>query len=230
MNADHRRQGRIAMALLERVSTLIRANLNDLIDKAEDPEKMIKQVILDMENQLIQVKTQVAISIADQHVLEKKQQENAENERQWMRRAELSLDKKDEALARSALGRSMSYKNMAESFRQQVEDQKAQVENMKTALLKLQQKLAEARSKSDMLIAQHRRSRTMRNANNASSTINTDSNAAAFDRMKSKVHRTEATAQATAELLNDDVGEKFAAMEKQEEIDRLLADLKAKRR
>ena len=218
------------MALLERVSTLIRANINDLVDKAEDPEKMIKQVILDMQNQLMQVKTQVAISIADQHVLEKKHLEAAENERQWMRRAELALDKKDDALARAALERSMSYKNMAESFRQQVEDQKAQVENLKSALLKLQQKLAEAESKSDMLIAQHRRSRTMRNANDASSTINTDSNAAAFDRMKSKVHRTEATAQATAELLNDDVGEKFADMEKQEEIDRLLADLKAKRR
>ena len=68
------------MALLERVSTLIRANLNDLIDKAEDPEKMIKQVILDMQNQLMQVKTQVAIAIADQHVLEKKQKENAEKE------------------------------------------------------------------------------------------------------------------------------------------------------
>ncbi len=81
------------MALLERVSTLIRANLNDLVDKAEDPEKMIKQVILDMENQLLQVKTQVAISIADQHVLEKKLKENEENERQWMRRAELAVDK-----------------------------------------------------------------------------------------------------------------------------------------
>ena len=64
------------MALMERVATLIRANLNDLIDKAEDPEKMIKQVILDMQNQLLQVKTQVAIAIADQHLLEKKQQEN----------------------------------------------------------------------------------------------------------------------------------------------------------
>ena len=93
------------MALLERVSTLIRANLNDLVDKAEDPEKMIKQVILDMENQLLQVKTQVAISIADQHVLEKKLQENEENEQQWMRRAELAVDKHDDALARAALER-----------------------------------------------------------------------------------------------------------------------------
>jgi phage shock protein A len=218
------------MALLERVSTLIRANLNDLVDKAEDPEKMIKQVILDMQNQLMQVKTQVAISIADQHVLEKKHQEAEENERQWMRRAEMALDKKDDNLARAALERSVSYKTMAEGFRQQVEDQKAQVENLKTALLKLQQKLAEAQSKSDLLIAQHRRSRAMRNASNASNEMNGDSNAAAFDRMKHKVNQTEATAQATAELLSDDVGEKFAAMEKQEELDRLLADLKAKRK
>jgi phage shock protein A len=217
------------MALLERVATLIRANLNDLVDKAEDPEKMIRQVILDMQNQLMQVKTQVAISIADQHVLEKKLQEAAENERQWMRRAEIALDKKDEALARAALERSMSYKQMAEGFRQQVEDQRQQVENLKTSLIKLQQKLAEAQSKSDLLIAQHRRSRAMRNATNAASDINGESNAAAFDRMKSKVRHSEATAQATAELLTDDVGEKFAAMEKQEEIDRLLADLKKKR-
>ena len=218
------------MALLERVATLIRANLNDLVDKAEDPEKMIKQVILDMQNQLMQVKTQVAISIADQHVLEKKQQEAEENERQWTRRAELALDQNDEALARAALERSMSYKQMAASFSQQVEDQKAQVENLKSSLLKLQQKLAEAQSKSDLLIAQHRRSRAMRNATNATSDINGESHGAAFDRMKSKVTHSEAAAQAAAELLTDDVGEKFAAMEKQEEIDRLLADLKAKRR
>jgi phage shock protein A len=217
------------MALLERVTTLIRANLNDLVDRAEDPEKMIKQVILDMENQLIQVKTQVAISIADQHVLEKKQEENAENERQWMQRAERALDKKDEALARSALGRSVSYKNMTESFRQQVEDQKAQVENMKTALLKLQQKLAEAQSKRDMLIAQYRRSRAMNKATQAGMTIGEGSQAAAFDRMKSKVRHMEAEAQAKAGLVADDVEDKFAAMEEVDEIDRLLADLKARR-
>ena len=156
------------MALLERVSTLIRANLNDLVDKAEDPEKMIKQVILDMENQLLQVKTQVAISIADQHVLEKKQKENEENERQWVRRAEMALDKKDDVLARAAVERSMSYKATAESFRQQVEDQKTQVANLKTALLKLQQKLEEAQAKSEMLIAT-RRARALGKATDASS-------------------------------------------------------------
>ena len=218
------------MALLERVSTLIRANINDLVDRAEDPEKMIKQVILDMENQLLQVKTQVAISIADQHVLEKKQQENADSERQWMHRAELALDKGEETLARSALERSMSYKGMAESFQQQVEDQKTQVENLKTALLKLQQKLVEAQSKSDLLIAQHRRSRALNKATEAGLNMGEQSNAAAFDRMKGKVRHTEAEAQAKADLAADNVEDRFAALEKQDEIDRLLADLKAKRK
>ena len=217
------------MALLERVATLVRANLNDLVDKAEDPEKMIKQVILDMQNQLLQVKTQVAITIADQHVLEKKQQEAEESERQWMHRAGIALDKKDDALARAAVERSMSYKATAANFRQQVEDQKGQVENLKSALLKLQTKLAEAQSKSDVLIAQHRRARAMNRATEATSTMGDNANSEAFDRMKNKVRNHEATAQAHAELITDDVNDKFAAMEKQEEIDRLLKDLKSKR-
>src|ERR1700723_4422233 len=97
------------MALLERVSTLVRANLNDLIDKAEEPEKMIKQVILDMQNQLLQVKTQVAIAIADQHLLEKKRKENDDKVAEWMRKAELSVDKKKDELARAPLQRVETY-------------------------------------------------------------------------------------------------------------------------
>jgi phage shock protein A len=218
------------MALLERVSTLVRANLNDLVDQAEDPEKMIKQVILDMENQLLQVKTQVAISIADQHVLERKLKENEDNEKQWMRRAELAVDKADEPLARAAVERSMSYKTTSQNFRQQVEDQKAQVDNLKSALLRLQQKLAEAHAKSDVLIAQHRRSRALGKATDAGIVIGDNSKSAAFDRMKNKVRHSEATAQAKADLVADDVDGKFAAMEKQEEIDRLLTEIKAKRK
>ena len=218
------------MALLERVSTLVRANLNDLVDKAEEPEKMIKQVILDMQNQLLQVKTQVAISIADQHVLEKKHKDNQEAEQQWLRRAEMAVDKKDDALARAAVERAMSHKSMSESFRQQVEDQKTQVENLKGALLRLQQKLAEAQSKSDMLIAQHRRSRALGKATNAGLAVGDDSNSAAFDRMKHKVQHTESAAQAKAELLADNVDDRFAAMEKEGEIDKLLAEIKAKRK
>jgi phage shock protein A len=179
---------------------------------------------------MLQVKTQVAIAIADQHVLDKKLRECEENEKQWMRRAEMALDKKDDNLARAAVERSMSYQAMSGSFRQQVEDQKTQVENLKTALLKLQQKLEEARAKSATLIAEHRRSRAAERAGCAGAKVNGDTKAAAFDRMKEKVRHSEATAAAHTELAADDVEEQFARLEKEDEINRLLEELKSKRK
>jgi len=216
------------MALLERVSTLVRANLNDLIDKAEHPEKMIKQVILDMQNQLLQVKTQVAIAIADQHLLEKKQKENEDKVAEWMRKAELAVGKSQDDLARAALQRVESYRELSEGFAQQVVDQKAQVENLKTALRQLEQKLTEAQAKSDLLIAQHRRARAVSKASDAKLAGGNGSSAAAFDRMKHKVAHSAATATAKAELAADNLEDRLAALEKEDRIEQLLAELKAK--
>jgi phage shock protein A len=217
------------MALLERVSTLVRANLNDLIDKAEDPEKMIKQVILDMQNQLLQVKTQVAIAIADQHLLEKKQKENEDKVAEWMRKAELAVDKKEDDLARASLQRVESYRDLSESFAQQVTDQKAQVENLKIALRQLDQKLTEANAKADLLIARQHRAKAVGKASDAKLNIGDGSKAAAFDRMKHKVARTEAVSQAKSELAVDDVEDRLAALEKEDRIEQLLNELKTKR-
>jgi phage shock protein A len=218
------------MALLERVSTLIRANLNDLVDRAENPEKMIKQVILDMQNQFMQVKTQVAIAIADLHLLEKKQKENREKESEWMRKAEMAVGKKDDALARAALERSVSFKQMAAGFDEQIADQRAQVDLLRDALNKLEQKIAEAEAKSELLIAQARRSRAVGRAADASSIANGKDKSATFDRMKNKVLRAEAINQAKAEIEgNGDIDRRFAQMEKDEQIDRLLAEIKARK-
>ena len=217
------------MALLDRVSTLIRANLNDLVDKAEDPEKMIKQVILDMENQLLQVKTQVAIAIADQHLLEKRLKDNEQKRADWIKRAEMAVDKRDDQLARAALERGMSYEQSEESFRQQIADQKIEVENLKSALHKLDQKLGEARAKADLLISQHRRSRAMSRASQAQAAAGNGSHTATFDRMKHKVMKQEAVSQARSELLSDNIEDRFALMEKEQQIDKLLADLKTRR-
>jgi phage shock protein A len=217
------------MALLERVATLVRANLNDLIDKAEDPEKLIKQVILDMQNQLLQVKTQVAISIADQHLLIKKKKENEDLADEWVRKAELAVDKKQDDLARAALERSMTAKNVATSFAEQVADQTAQVENLKTALRKLELKLAEAQNKSDVLIAQHRRARALSQASDAQIKIGDGSKAAAFDRVKDKVQHAEAVGQAKASIVTDDIEERLAALGKEDEIDKLLAEIKTRK-
>ena len=217
------------MALLERVATLIRANLNDLIDKAEDPEKMIKQVITDMQNQFLQVKTQVAVSIADQHMLEKKLRENEEAAAEWLRKAERAVDKGQDDLARSALERHRSFAQLSFSFREQVDDQKAQVENLKAALQKLDQKMAEANSKKELLIARHRRSLAASKASRAQIAIGDRSKIATFERLKDKVMHAEAVSEAEAELAGDDVAEQLTRLERQDEIERMLADLKARR-
>lgn len=217
------------MALLERVSTLVRANLNDLIDKAENPEKMIKQVILDMQNQFMQVKTQVAIAIADLHLLEKKKRENDELIAEWIRKAELAVEKQKDDLARGALERSMSYKQMAKSFDEQIADQRTQVDMLKNAMRKLEQKLAEAQSKSDLLVAQHRRAKAVNRAGDAQMKAAAPTNGSTFDRMKSKIHREEAIGQAKVELLGDDMEERLNTLDKEDEIERILAEIKQKK-
>jgi phage shock protein A len=218
------------MGLLERVSTLMRANLNDMIDRAEDPDKMIKQVILDMENQYLQVKTQVAVSIADQHMLEKKLKENEDTGNDWMRKAERAVDKGEDDLARAALDRYQTSLRLAQSYREQVDDQKAQVETLKGALQKLEQKLDEAKSKRDLLLARHRRSIALGKAAHAQTAIGDQSKSATFDRLRDRVNHTEAVATAEVELADDDTAERLTRIDRDVEIDRLLADLKERRR
>ena len=216
------------MGLLERVSTLIRANLNDMIDRAEDPEKLIKQVILDMDNQYLQVKTQVAVSIADQHMLEKKLRENEDAGRDWMRKAELAVEKQQDDLARAALDRFQTSQKLALSYREQVDDQKLQVETLKNALIKLEQKLDEAKAKRDLFLARHRRGVALGKAARAQSAIGDNSRSAAFDRLLDRVNHTEAIASAEVELFNENAGERLARLDRDSEIERLLSELKSK--
>jgi phage shock protein A len=216
------------MALLDRVATLVRANLNDLVDRAENPEKMLKQVILDMENQFMQVKTQVAIALADLHLLRKKKKENLELHAEWMRKAELAVAKSDDKLARAALERAMSFQQLTESFEEQIADQDAQVESLKSALKKLEVKLSEARAKVDLLIAQHRRSRAVNRAADAQQSPGGEDRT--FDRMRSKVAREGALGQAKGELLGDDIDGRFLALEREQKVDALLEEIKAKKR
>ncbi len=216
------------MALLDRVATLVRANLNDLIDRAENPEKMLKQVILDMENQFLQVKTQVAIALADLHLLEKKKKDNADKHAEWMRKAELAVDKQDDELARAALERAMSFQQLAESFDQQISDQQTQVESLKAALKKLELKLSEAKAKADLLIAQHRRTRAVTRA--ADAQLTPDGESQTFDRMRTKVAREEALGRAKHEVLGDDIDGRLHALEREQKIDALLDEIKSRKK
>src|SRR5579863_3910536 len=200
------------MALMERVATLIRANLNDLIEKAEEPETMLKQVMLDMRNQLMQVKTQVAIAIADLHLLAKKQKEQEDSAADWVVRAEKAVDKKEDDLARGALERSLACRSSAASYREQAEHQAVQVENLKAALRKLEEKLAEAQLKSELMLAQRRRARAAGKAGDARFAVDEASSGPAFDRLQNHVALAEAVGEAHAELSAGRVEDRLAAL------------------
>ena len=215
------------MALMDRVATLVRANLNDLLDKAENPEKMLKQVILDMENQFMQVKTQVAVGLADLHLLERKTSENSAKRDEWMRKAELAVDKKDDELARAALERAVSFHLLAENYDQQIAHHHSQVESLKSALKRLDLKLSEARAKADLLIVQHRRSRATHRAADAQHAARGENGT--FERMRSKVARHEALGQAKGELLGDDIDQRLHALEREQKINALLGEIKARK-
>ena len=198
------------MAVLERVATLVRANLNDLIDRAEDPEKMIKQVILDMENQLLQVKTQVAISMADQHLLQKKQKEHEDNAAEWMRKAELAVDKRQDDLARAALERYQSFTKLADELHPAGRGSAAAgrqrcARRSSSSIRSSPRRAPRATCCSRSTAAPARSSK----ASDAQLAIAGRAPAAGFERMEQKVQRSEAVSQAKSALVADDVERRF---------------------
>jgi phage shock protein A len=216
------------MSLLDRVSTLLKANLNDLVEKAEDPERMLKQVVLDMENQLMQVKTQVAIAIADQHLLEKKKVEHEQQAAEWRRKAELAVQKGQDDLARAALERALSQDQLQIGFTTQAEDQKQEADNLRQALHKLERKLTETRAHCEMLIAEHRRARVMGRAAKAQHVVSNDQENT-IGRMKSKVRVSAAENAAATEVLNpESLEDKFRALESADKVELMLKELKSR--
>ncbi len=216
------------MSLLDRVGTLLRANLNDMVDKAEDPERMLKQIVLDMENQLMQVKTQVAIAIAGEHLLEKKRAEHEKESVEWRRKAELAVQKGHDDLARAALERALSHDQLTEGFATQVEDQKHEADNLRQALRKLDQKLSETRAHCEMLVAEHRRAKVVGRATKARQAVGPTQDHT-MERMKSRVHVTAAENAATAEILAPETLEdKFRALESEDKVEVLLNEIKSR--
>ena len=216
------------MTLLDRVGTLLRANLNDLVEKAEDPERMLKQVVIDMENQLLQVKTQVAIAIADQHLLEKKRVDHASQAEEWRRKAELAVKKGNDDLARAALERSLSQDELASGFALQAEDQKHEADHLRDALRKLEQKLSETRAKCEMLVAEHRRAKVVGRAAKARGIVGSQQEST-ISRMKSKVHvKSAETAAANEVLTPESLEDKFRALESTDRVEALLNEIKSR--
>src|SRR5439155_15826605 len=216
------------MGVLDRVSTLIRANINDLLSKAEDPEKVIRQLLLDMNNQLIQVKTQVAAAIADERLLQKRYEDNQKKAEEWQRKAELAVTNGQDELAKEALLRRRSFQETADGFKEQWTQQAAQVEQLKDALTQLEAKITEAQTKKDLLIARSRRAKAETNIRQTLANADSSGALSEFGRMEEKVEEQEARAKAYAELDEDTLDQRFKQMEQEDDIGKELEALKAK--
>jgi phage shock protein A len=215
------------MGILDRVGTLIRANLNDLLDRAEDPEKVLKQLLLDMNSELVKVKTQVAAAIADEKLLYKRYEENQKLASEWQGKAELAVRKSDDDLAKQALARRNAYQQTADGFKTQWQEQSQQVEVLKDALRKLEQKIQEAEARKDLLIARHRRAQAETKIRETLAGVDTSSALSHFEAMEDRVEESEARAKAAAELETDSLEERFQALESESTLDSDLAALKA---
>ena len=215
------------MALLERVATLIKADLNDLIDKAEDPEKLLKQLLLDMQNQYMQLKTQVAMAVAEQHVLERQRNERLAAQKDWVDKADLALRKSDEQLARAALERSLVYESAAKDFGQHMQEEARLTLLLRDSLHRLEQKMAETKARAELLIAQHRRARlTARTGLISAAEIEHD---AVVERLRWKIAESDVAGQAQLAAATEPATEvKLADLEREDRVNRLLEDLKAK--
>lgn len=217
------------MGILDRVSTLMRANINDLIDRAEDPEKVVRQLLMDMNSQLLQVKTTVAASIADEKQLMQRYRDNDSKAAEWQRRAELAVEKGQDDLAREALSRRNTFATTAEGFKEQYEQQSRQVEVLKDALHQLEAKIQEASTKQDLLIARARRAKAETKIRTTLSGLDQSSALGSFARIEEKVARQEAQAAALGELSADTTDRRFELLQQESDVDRQLAALKAQK-
>lgn len=188
------------MGLFSRLGTLIRSNINELINKAEDPEKMLNQVLVDMKGQLVEAKKQVAVAIADEKRLKKQLEQELAKSEEWERKAMLAIKAGDDGLARAALARKGEHDDVAQTLRQQWDAQKQSVEQLKSALRSLDNKIEEAKRKRNILVSRQKRAEAQRTINETLSNINSTSAFDTFERMSERVTQIEAEAEAAQEL------------------------------
>ncbi|MGB0564081.1 MAG: PspA/IM30 family protein [Spirulinaceae cyanobacterium] len=214
------------MGLFDRLGRLIRANLNDMVSNAEDPEKILEQAIVDMKDELSGLRHAFAKASASQKRTEQQYYKANENAEMWMKRAQLALTKDDESLAREALQRKKSNAETATQLKQQVDVQRQQVDNLKRTLKTVESKIAEAQTKKDLLKARAQAAKVNEQLQSTVSSMNTGSAMAAFENMEQKVLELEARSQAFDELGGSDLESQFAALESGD-VEAELAALKS---
>ena len=220
------------MGFFGRLATLIKSNLNDLISKSEDPEKMLNQVIVDMNTQLVEAKKQVAKAIADEKRLQKQFKNEQSVAGEWEKKAMMAIRAGDENLAKEALMRKKEHDSLATAYGDQWQKQKAATDQLKTALRALNNKIEEAKRKKNVLIARKRRAEAMKSIQETMSGLSDTSAFDTFDRMSQKIDQIESEAEAGAELAEeysgDVLSDRFRKLEATAGADEDLEALKRK--
>lgn len=222
------------MGIFDRLKTVISSNMNDLIAKAENPEKMLNQMIIDMNEQLIESKKAVAMAIADEKRLEREVIENKAKAEDWEKKAVLAVRAGRDDLAKEALLRKQEHESYVGQLGTQWTAQKESVEKLKVSLRELQTKIEEASRKKNILIARAKRAEAQDKINKTMSSLQGNKSAFdTFDRMAKKIDELEARTEAQKELEDVSSGasleKQFAALESSPTAaDTLLEDLKRK--
>ena len=219
------------MGIFDRISSIFKANVNHLVSKAEDPEKMLNQLVSEMNEQLAKTKQQVTSAIADEKRLEKQYRNEETEAQEWERKATLALQRENETLAKEALARRNEHQNLANEYKIQWEKQKQAVDELKESLRALERKIEEAGRKKNLLIARQKRAKAQQQIHETMAGIKDGSAFESFDRMEEKVAETEARADAAVEIAQTEdvkLEDQFAELEKEGSLDDDLASLKAK--
>ena len=215
------------MGLFDRLWRVIRANINSLVGAAEDPEKILEQAVMDMQEDLVQLRQAVAGAIAAQKRTERQCSQAESTATEWYQRAQLALQKGEENLAREALTRKKSYQETATAMKASLGQQNAVVTKLKENMRALESKISEAKSKKDMYIARARSAKASERLQEMMGNLNTGSALSAFERMEEKVMQLESRSEAIAELGTNDLEKRFLSLEGAEDVDSELAAMKA---
>jgi phage shock protein A len=216
------------MSILGRISDLVSANVNAMLDKAEDPEKMANEYLRQLTNELYEVRTNVAAAMADEAKLEQRRISSQAEVTQWTMKAEAALRAGDEELAKAALGRKVQAQKLAEQYSEQEQAQEQQVTAMQEALIQLETRIAEVKAKKELIIAKKNRAQTQEALQRTAQSMGRITAMDKLDQLEERVDDELNRAEAMAKLEQGSLEARFQNLEQSSDVDAELAELKRK--
>jgi phage shock protein A len=216
------------MSIFSRVRDLLSANINAMLDSAEDPEKMADEYLRQLNNELYEAKTSVAAAMADATKLNTKEAQYTAETEQWASKAESALRANNEELAKAALGRKVQAGKLAQQYKEQSDAQDQQVEQLQQALIQLETRIAETRAKKELIVAKKNRAATQEAIQRTVRGLGNINAMDKLDQLEERVDDRLAKADAMSKLESGTLENKFRDLEHDSEVDSELAELKRK--